>query len=172
MPSTEPVEPTPQRTDVVGARIAAQIVDLIAMFVILVVFTVGLTMAIRPETRGAIEGLTYLSALALPLYGGLLEGRWNGQTIGKRLMGIKVVDGRGVEPTVGTALVRNVPAILVFSWLSSLVALAAIASNDRGQRLFDMIANTYVVDTSSRTATARRESDDTSSDVGAQQRVR
>jgi uncharacterized RDD family membrane protein YckC len=142
------VEPTRESTDVLGARIGAQIIDLIRQFVqLLVVVFVLVTVLARVDDPqpGQAEGLTALAMLTLPLYGGLLEGYWNGQTVGKRVPGIAVVDSRGNEPTVGQAVVRNLPAVILFSWVTSAVALAAIATSERNQRVFDNVAGTYVV---------------------------
>lgn len=147
MPSTEDRTPPDETTtDVVGERVGAQVIDTVALFVQVVVLTVALAALLRPSSEGAVRGLTFLTFLTLPLYGGLLEGYWNGQTLGKRAMGIKVVDGSGAEPGFGPALARNVPAVVLFSWLTTVVALVAIATDDRRQRLFDRTAGTYVVD--------------------------
>ena len=145
MPSIDPVRPDRDTTDVVGARIGAQIVDLVIMFVQVVAVGALLVFLARPERAQSARGLFFLALLTLPLYGGLLEGYWNGQTVGKRLAGIKVVDQRGREPSVGQAFVRNVPAVVLFGWLPTVVALASIAINDYRQRLFDTAADTYVV---------------------------
>lgn len=145
MASRHSVKPNPAATDVVGARIGAQIIDLIIMFVQVMVIAIGLAFLVRPETEVDIRGFVGLAFLSLPLYGGLLEGFWNGQTVGKRMTGIRVVDRRSEEPTLWQALVRNAPAVILFSWLTTAVALAAIAMDDHHQRVFDAIAGTYVV---------------------------
>ena len=145
MPSHRSDKPNRDSTDVVGARVGAQVVDLILMFVQILVVGVGLAALARPETESAVRGYIGLGFLTLPLYGGLLEGFWGGQTVGKRLFGIRVVDRHGDEPSAGQAFVRNVPAVILFSWVTSAVALAAMAMDDRRQRVFDMVAGTYVV---------------------------
>ncbi len=159
MPASETVRPDGETTDVVGERIGAQVVDVVLLFVQLLVVGLGLAWLLGPATSAGVRGLVYLGALTLPLYGGLLEGLWNGQTVGKRLFGVRVVDRDGGSPSVGQALVRNVPAVIVFSWLTTAVALAAIATDDRHQRLFDRPAGTYVVEARStgtrRTGTRR-----------------
>lgn len=145
MPSSSRAKPDRHATDVVGARIGAQIIDLIAMFVQVMALTVGIAVLVRPESESAIRGFVGFSLLTLPFYGGLLEGLWNGQTLGKRVFGIKVVNRRGTEASLGQALARNVPAVILFSWVTSAVALASMAITDRRQRVFDAIAGTYVV---------------------------
>lgn len=127
-------------TDVVGDRIVAQIFDTIFISIQFVLVVASLSYL-------ADRYLIYLSILTLPLYGGLLEGYWNGQTIGKRMTGIKVVDNFNNEPGVRKALIRNLPALVLFSWVAVVVGLAAIATSDCRQRLFDRIAGTYVVAT-------------------------
>ncbi|MFC7234443.1 RDD family protein [Halosegnis marinus] len=150
------VVPDRDTTDVVGARIAAQVVDTVALFVQLVAVTVLLGALVRPSTETGVEGLAFLALFTLPLYGGLLEGFWNGQTLGKRLLGIRVVDRRGRDPGVGAAFLRNVPAVVLFSWVTTAVALAAIATGDRRQRVFDGVAGTHVVDATGGRGGARR----------------
>lgn len=145
MPSSRRAKPDRHATDVVGARIGAQIVDLIVMFGQVMALTIGLVLLFRPETEAGVRGFVGLSFLTLPLYGGLLEGLWNGQTVGKRFFGIKVVDSRGREASLGQALARNFPAVILFSWVTSAVALASIAISDYNQRVFDVLADTYVV---------------------------
>ncbi|UPV74350.1 RDD family protein [Halorussus limi] len=137
--------PDRSSTDVVGARIGAQVVDLVLLFVQVMVVAVGLAALVRPESEAAVEGYVGIAFLTLPLYGGLLEGFWNGQTIGKRVAGIRVVNRTGEAASVGQAFVRNVPAVILFSWLTSAVALAAIAIDDHNRRVFDNFAGTYVV---------------------------
>ncbi|MFW6437322.1 MAG: RDD family protein [Halococcoides sp.] len=75
----------------------------------------------------------------------VLEWAWNGQTVGKKLVGIRVRDRFSAGPAgPGQVFVRNLPAVLVFSWLSIVVGLAAIAISNQNQRLFDQAASTIV----------------------------
>jgi len=93
-------------------------------------------------------------------YGGLFETYWNGQTPGKRLMGIRVVSANGRPVNGYQAVLRNimrtvdvgpmisaemfggpaVPLIPVFA-----VGLIVMASNRRFQRLGDVVCRTMVV---------------------------
>ena len=79
-------------------------------------------------------------------YFGLFEALWNGQTPGKRLMGIRVVSVEGQPITPFQAILRNIlriadaqPAGLY------LVGLVAATLNDRFQRLGDLPSGTMVV---------------------------
>jgi uncharacterized RDD family membrane protein YckC len=86
-----------------------------------------------------------IAALTFPLYGGILEAFWNGQTIGKRLMNIEVVDPHGQYPSFFRALLRNLPAIAAYSFIVLFVGLVAIAKSDWRQRVFDRVSKTYVI---------------------------
>ena len=79
-------------------------------------------------------------------YFGLFEALWNGQTPGKRLMGIRVVSIEGQPITPFQAILRNIlrvadaqPAGLY------LVGLVAATLSDRFQRLGDLPSGTLVV---------------------------
>lgn len=144
MPSANRIRPDGDTTDVVGARIGAQVVDVILQFVQFLVVALALAaLAGPPATESEIRGYASLAVLTLPLYGGLLEGLWNGQTVGGRLVDVRVVDREGRSPSVGQALDRTIPAVVLFSWVTTAVGLAA--ADDRRQRLFDRPAGTYVV---------------------------
>lgn len=145
MKSSDAVTVSEATTDVVGARVLAQVVDTICMFVQVVAVVFVLGSLFEPTTERSLNRLVVLSFLSLPLYGGLLEGYWNGQTVGKRLAGIRVVDGFGNEPDLWQALIRNVPAVIYFSWVVVAVGLASMAASDLRQRVFDRVADTYVV---------------------------
>lgn len=109
-------------------------------------FVVGFVLAVLlGGNPGDAESGVFLAMFTLPLYGMILEGNFDGKTIGKMLVGIKVVKVRGEPWDPAAACVRNVPAFVAPGWLAYLVALASMASSDVRQRLFDRIAETTVV---------------------------
>jgi uncharacterized RDD family membrane protein YckC len=148
-----------------GARIAAQCVDLLAtgLLAIAAVALVALTELVSPAALELIGWLLFLLIRA-PYYIAA-ELAWNGQTLGKRLRRLRVVsaDGRSLRPYA--IAVRNimkelevfVPGTMllmapVLSPLENAVLLVWIAillavplANGRRQRLGDMIAGTYVI---------------------------
>ena len=67
-----------------------------------------------------------------------------GQTPGKMLLRIKVVDERGRVPGIGRALVREVPGRLI-SEISLGLGYAWAAWDDKKQAWHDKLARTYVV---------------------------
>lgn len=78
-----------------------------------------------------------------PSGGTILEGA-KGQTLGKTLTGVRVVDPTGEDISDGQAFVRNVSA-LFGGWLIWLVGVAAIAVDGQNQRRFDQLEDTCVV---------------------------
>ncbi len=95
------------------------------------------------------------------LYGGLLETYWNGQTIGKRVMGIRVLSTDGQPITGLEAMMRNIlrfvdmmPLIPLAAFYDTagglgiptfMVGLLAALMNRRFQRLGDIVCRTMVV---------------------------
>jgi len=79
-------------------------------------------------------------------YGIALETAWSGQTLGKRLLGLRVIQESGVRITFYQAALRNLlrmvdqplPAFYVVGGVSALCS-------DLQQRLGDMVAGTLVV---------------------------
>lgn len=79
-------------------------------------------------------------------YGIFWEGLFNGQTPGKRLVGIRVVADRGVPISAAQAVVRNlvgaVDGLIPFCYLTGLTSMVLTR---KFQRLGDLAAGTMVV---------------------------
>ena len=130
----------------IGARVGAHIVDVVAVvFGWILAGTVAGYFGIVLQI--SLLGLVYtLLLIAWPiLYFCLLEGFWNGQTLGKKVAGLRVrlADGTPVTPLAAAA--RNLlrPAdMLPIPYFSGIVAMFL---NPRLQRLGDLVAGTVVV---------------------------
>jgi len=79
------------------------------------------------------------------LYPVLFEVYMRGQTPGKRLLGISVINDDLSPVTLGTSMVRNLLRTVDFLPLFYLVGLISMLSNRRFQRLGDMAAGTLVI---------------------------
>jgi len=135
---------------VLRLRIAAEILDLIVQFglitALLVLGVFVLDTTVQYVQGGTIENLAVSVVLVTTLvYNIVLEWRWGGQTIGKRLKGVRVrsQDDHGA-PSLRQVVVRNLPAPLAFNLVVLVVGLVAIVVSDRNQRLFDRAASTVV----------------------------
>ncbi len=119
-------------------RIAAALVDYGLMGALFSAFTrlsgpLGLPLAFLVFALGPI------------LYGGLFEWFWRGQTPGKRLLHLRVLDAEGLRLEWRQVATRNLARVLdnvlPFYLLGGLVALA----NARMRRIGDLLASTLVV---------------------------
>ena len=78
-------------------------------------------------------------------YGALLEGFWNGQTIGKRLFHLRVIDQSGLPLQIEQAWVRNLMRVFDALPLVYLVGGISVLSSRLMQRFGDRVAGTLVV---------------------------
>jgi uncharacterized RDD family membrane protein YckC len=81
------------------------------------------------------------------IYAMALEWLWRGQTVGKRLMGLRVVDARGLRLEPSQVIVRNLLRALDALPALYLVGGIACALNGHRQRIGDIAAGTVVVRT-------------------------
>jgi uncharacterized RDD family membrane protein YckC len=89
---------------------------------------------------GELLGLDDATGILLILYSAILIGTWNGQTLGKRACGIKVISADGCHCTLGQAFGRTLAEILnVFTLM---VGYLMVAFDDKKRGLHDRIAGT------------------------------
>jgi uncharacterized RDD family membrane protein YckC len=75
----------------------------------------------------------------------LFEWRWQGQTPGKRLLGIRVIQWHGTAITFTQAALRNILRIADFLPIGYLVGALVSMGNRENRRLGDLAAGTLVV---------------------------
>lgn len=120
-------------------------------------FTMGVALAVsRLVSPFAGVATTYALFLTTSFFLGLayhvfFETVGAGRSLGKRALGLRVVDGRGLPITVAQSLVRNalraLDSLPVFYGVGSLVSLL----DSNGRRLGDFAAETLVIVDSSAT---------------------
>ncbi len=77
-------------------------------------------------------------------YGIVLEWRWRGQTLGKRLLGLRVIDAQGLRLQLSQIVLRNLLRAVDSLPLLYLIGGTASLVSRYGQRLGDLAANTVV----------------------------
>lgn len=77
-------------------------------------------------------------------YGILCEWLWRGQTVGKRLLRLRVMDAEGLRLQFSQIVLRNLLRFLDLLPVCYLLGGLAALTNTRGQRLGDFVANTIV----------------------------
>ncbi len=75
----------------------------------------------------------------------LLEWLWNGQTIGKRRSGLRVIGTDGEPARFTAVLIRNLLRVVDFLPAYYALGVVVIFLSPRSQRLGDLAAGTYVV---------------------------
>jgi uncharacterized RDD family membrane protein YckC len=79
------------------------------------------------------------------LYCALLEGFWNGQTIGKRLLHLRVIDESGLPLRIEQAWVRNLMRVFDALPFAYFVGGISMLTSPQMQRFGDRVAGTLVV---------------------------
>jgi uncharacterized RDD family membrane protein YckC len=79
------------------------------------------------------------------LYGAILEGLWNGQTIGKRLFHLRVIDQSGLPLRIEQAWARNLMRVFDALPFAYLIGGVSAMTSPLMQRFGDRVAGTLVV---------------------------
>lgn len=104
---------------------------------------VGLLRVISPDVAGLVGTVGFfVLSLAYDIFG---EYRWRGQTVGKRLLRLRVVDAQGLRLTLAQIVLRNLLRFIDRLPLLYLVGGIAMLLNRRSQRLGDLAADTLVI---------------------------
>ena len=126
-----------------GDRAAAKFIDILVVFggaaILATIVAMIVPENVYPKTFLII--VTYLvSSFAFAVY--LIVSEANeGQTIGKRWLGLRVVRESGRQISMGQAIVRALPWFLEVFWIDAMFALFT----DKSQRAFELLSKTRVV---------------------------
>ena len=132
-----------QRLANASDRVLAWIIDILVMFGLAQLFS-SIYLFFYFSASGAFEWLGYVLGGVLILYPFISEWLFNGRTVGKMALGIRVVGSDGSMPSVGS---------LFFRWVFLLIegftgfGLVVILLTRNNQRFGDIAGSTYVVKT-------------------------
>ena len=134
-----------------GDRIVGRILDLLVIvgYVLLLLVVIGFGNI--ESVIGSNPLIIIVFILPIVFYDLISELLLNGQSVGKKVMGIKVVSLNGEQPTFSQYLIRWLFRVVDFSMSSGLVALLTVLISEKKQRLGDMVAGTVLVKTNPRT---------------------
>lgn len=136
----------------VGSRFLAIAFDTLMQAIVgLVLVIVGGVIGVTAARLGASAGPWVLAFLLLALfvvytgYFAMFEAMWRGQTPGKRLVGLRVIDVSGSPVSAYAAILRNL--IRIVDQLPGIyaVGIVSVLVTSRQQRLGDLAAGTVVV---------------------------
>jgi uncharacterized RDD family membrane protein YckC len=125
-----------------GSRAVAKIVDTVGVLAVMCPIAWGISRQM-PEGFGPVVMLLVGiggGSIVCAIYTMAFEYR-RGQTLGKRLKGIRVVNETGSRISPGQAVVRQLPMFLQVYWIDVMFALFT----DKSQRAFEMLSKTRVV---------------------------
>ena len=126
-------------------RFLAWVIDFICCGVLIIALNIAVTFLsiVTPDLAAAL-GVFFYFAVSVG-YAITLEWIWRGQTVGKRLLRLRVVDAQGLRLQFSQVAIRNLlrivdllPGLYVVGGLATLVTRKA-------QRLGDLAANTVVI---------------------------
>lgn len=135
----------------VGDRIMAYLLDLLIKIAYGIViygiffYLLGINNYLDSADQWSMMSTILIFALPIIFYTIVLESIFEGQTVGKKLLKIKVVKIDGYQATFAEYLIRWFMRIIDISLLNGIIALIAVSSSKKGQRLGDMVAGTSVI---------------------------
>ena len=127
----------------VGDRILAAIVDI--LIVSAYGFFVLFGLAVLVSDSGAGPAFFVVFYLPVFFYHLASEVFMDGQSLGKKVMSIRVVRLDGTSPTLGNYIMRWITRLFEVGVFAGMPAIVSILVTDRGQRLGDIAAGTCVV---------------------------
>lgn len=138
-----------------GERIAGALID---MGLFLGLYLLFVLLAVLGGLSGLIDGAPVIFFILIGLYVGayvfydlICEIFMNGQSIGKRLMKIKVISLDGGQASIGQYFIRWLFRLVDFTLTAQIGGLISIAVSKNKQRIGDMVAGTTVIKTIPRT---------------------
>ena len=123
-----------------GARAGAKVLDLLLLIGVAAILGAVAFVTLRQYAVWALPELFILVALGFPIYTALSE-YFRDQTVGKQVLGLRVVRESGARIGLGQAFVRQLPQFLQVFWIDVMFALFT----DRSQRAFELLSHTRVV---------------------------
>ncbi|HEY0055484.1 MAG TPA: RDD family protein [Pedobacter sp.] len=132
-----------------GARILARLIDwgiFIALFIAIISLNLIGDRASKLFQTG-IPIIMVIYFLIYVLYDLICEVFFNGQSVGKRIMKIRVISLDGAQPSLGQYLMRWIFRIVDFGITFQVGGLIAAVSTEKNQRIGDMVAGTVLVQT-------------------------
>ena len=152
---------TPENVDLhlefagIGNRILAALIDTVIVTGALILLTLAVTVIAYcsiPIVRTVAMVVLVVIVVTVPLllnffvyiiYCAYCEGNWQGQTIGKKLVGIRVIEQNGQPAGWSSVWIRNL--VRIVDHLLGLVGLLVMIMDPNERRLGDLAGNTLVI---------------------------
>jgi len=124
-------------------RIFSFIIDVLMMGITLLLMSLLLASVFDGQAQRYAQFI--FSSIFFFFYSLGSEILMNGQSIGKRLIGLKIVKVTGTDPTLSDYLIRWAFRFIDIWFSLGSIATIMVSSGKRNQRLGDLLANTTVI---------------------------
>ncbi|HKG08504.1 MAG TPA: RDD family protein [Pedobacter sp.] len=135
-----------------GERIVARLIDLAVFFVLYILFIVLGLLSFAADASIVISIILGVYAGAYVFYNLICEIFMNGQSIGKRLMKIRVISLDGNQASLGQYFIRWLFRLVDFVLTAQVGGLICIAVSEKKQRIGDIVAGTVMIRTAQQTS--------------------
>ncbi|MBI5935248.1 MAG: RDD family protein [Chloroflexi bacterium] len=136
----------------IGSRFLAALVDTILMLLLQVIIFGTIFLVIggsdilsSSAPAWVIGALSFIAFVFFWGYYIFFEILWNGQSPGKRMVGLRVIRVDGTPVTAAEVVIRNLVRLIDFLPSAYGVGVIAMFVNDKSRRLGDLAAGTVVV---------------------------
>jgi len=131
----------------VASRTIAELLDLGVQFAGLMVVLLAVSLVSGVAGGQVLAVVVSLVAffVALVGYPAVMETFWNGRTLGKAAMGLRVVTREGAPERFRHAAIRSMIGLVEIYLLLGIPAVISIVTSRRDQRLGDLVAGTLVL---------------------------
>ena len=134
----------------VGERLVAQILDfliILAYYVVMIYVMdwTGLEEILRDMDNWSVAAVYIILFLPVFFYSIIQESLWEGKTVGKKIMKMKVIKIDGYQAGFGDYLIRWLFRLVEVLFPLTIVGFLTIIFSDKNQRLGDMAAGTAVI---------------------------
>jgi uncharacterized RDD family membrane protein YckC len=128
-----------------ASRMLACLVDVAVTGACSKILTMALAL-LAVISKDLANGLMIVAYFAVTIFYGILcESAWRGQTLGKRLLRLRVIDQTGLRLTLTQVVVRNLLRFVDMLPLFYLLGGVTCLFSSRHQRLGDIAADTVVI---------------------------
>ena len=126
----------------VGSRILAKTLDIVLVWTPILIGAFVLALSLG---NFGVALFFVLSFYALFGYDVMCERLFNGRTLGKRIMGLRVMRDGATRVDIISSAMRSVLTLIDFWMLTPLVAITSVLVTKHNKRLGDLAASTIVV---------------------------
>jgi len=129
----------------VSSRVLARSIDLLVQLATIWVLSIAVGIGASVSSTGAAVASIVIGFLVLLGYPALSEWLWQGRTVGKLALGLRVVTLGGGPIGFTAAATRSLMQVIeIYGTAGGLAVLTALG-NRRSQRLGDLAAGTFVI---------------------------